>query len=219
MIEIATGNEIEVLADEFNKMAGEIKNAYQGLEDKVQQRTKELTALLDVAATATQSFDIDVVLRQVAEKISEIFELYAVLIYLYEPNQTDLRVRALTGYAPQEFAQKLFKRGQGIVGRVADTGEPLLFADAQSDPAYLAASQSQAAKELGIHFFAGFPIKSKGRVLGAIVCNGRLPRQLTEPEHRLLTSMADRSARPSTTLTCLTKQKVKAQSSNGAIAK
>jgi GAF domain-containing protein len=44
---------------------------------------------------------------------------------------------------------------------------------------------------LGIHFFAGFPIISKGRVLGAIVCNGRSPRQLTEPEHRLLTSMAD----------------------------
>lgn len=190
-IEIATGNEIEVLADEFNKMAGEIKNAYQGLEDKVQQRTKELTALLDVAATATQSFDIDVVLRQVAEKISEIFDLYAVLIYLYEPNQTDLRVRALTGYAPQGFTQRLFKRGQGIVGRVAETGEPLLFADAQSDPAYLAASQSHAAKELGIHFIASFPIKSKGRVLGAIVCNGRLPRQLTEPERRLLTSMAD----------------------------
>ena len=190
-IEIATGNEIEVLADEFNKMAGEIKNAYQGLEDKVQQRTKELTALLDVAATATQSFDIDTVLRQVAGKIADIFELDAVLIYLFEANQIDLRVRASAGYTTEGFAQKLFTRGQGIVGKVAETGEPILFADAQNDPSYLAMSPSGASKELAIRFFATFPIKSKGRVLGAIACNGRAPRQITEPEHRLLTSMAD----------------------------
>ena len=190
-IEIATGNEIEVLADEFNKMAGEIKNAYQGLEDKVQQRTKELTALLDVAATATQSFDIDTVLRQVAGKIADIFELDAVLIYLFEANQIDLRVRASAGYTTEGFAQKLFTRGQGIVGKVAETGEPILFADAHNDPSYLAIAQAALQKNWPSVFLPAFRSnRREGSWAPSSAMAGRRGK-LTEPEHRLLTSMAD----------------------------
>ncbi len=42
-LEIKTGDEIEILADEFNKMAAHLKDAYTGLEHKVGERTRELT--------------------------------------------------------------------------------------------------------------------------------------------------------------------------------
>jgi signal transduction histidine kinase len=42
-LEIKTGDEIEILADEFNRMAGHLKAAYTGLEHKVAERTHELT--------------------------------------------------------------------------------------------------------------------------------------------------------------------------------
>ena len=42
-LEIKTGDEIEILADEFNKMAAHLKEAYTGLEHKVAERTRELT--------------------------------------------------------------------------------------------------------------------------------------------------------------------------------
>jgi signal transduction histidine kinase len=41
-IELKTGDEIEVLAEEFNKMTENLREAYSGLEKKVQQRTHEL---------------------------------------------------------------------------------------------------------------------------------------------------------------------------------
>ena len=42
-LDIKTGDEIEILADEFNEMAAHLNEAYRGLEHKVAERTQELT--------------------------------------------------------------------------------------------------------------------------------------------------------------------------------
>ena len=41
-LELKTGDEIEVLAEEFNRMAANLREAYSGLEKKVGERTREL---------------------------------------------------------------------------------------------------------------------------------------------------------------------------------
>jgi signal transduction histidine kinase/HAMP domain-containing protein len=190
-LEIKTGDEIEVLAEKFNKMVDEIKNSYQSLEDNVQQRTRELAALFDVAATATQSLDLSPILQEVAEKITDIFGLDSTRIYLIDRAQEELRVRAAVGYNPKGFIQSVFGRGQGIVGKATEAGEPIIFEDVQSDPRYAELSHSGGSKSIGYRFFAAIPIKAKGKSLGAIACNGRLARRLTEQEIRLMSSMAD----------------------------
>jgi signal transduction histidine kinase len=42
-LHLKTGDEIEILADEFNEMAGHLRDAYTGLERKVTERTQALT--------------------------------------------------------------------------------------------------------------------------------------------------------------------------------
>jgi signal transduction histidine kinase len=42
-LDLKTGDEIEILADEFNQMAAHLREAYAGLERKVAERTRELT--------------------------------------------------------------------------------------------------------------------------------------------------------------------------------
>jgi signal transduction histidine kinase len=44
-LELKTGDEIEVLADEFNRMTDNLREAYSGLEKKVEERTRELALL------------------------------------------------------------------------------------------------------------------------------------------------------------------------------
>ena len=41
-LELKTGDEIEVLAEEFNKMTQSLQQAHAGLEHKVAARTQEL---------------------------------------------------------------------------------------------------------------------------------------------------------------------------------
>ncbi|MGH7845764.1 MAG: sensor histidine kinase [Candidatus Binatia bacterium] len=42
-LDVKTGDEIEVLAEEFNKMTAHLREAYSGLEQKVAERTQELS--------------------------------------------------------------------------------------------------------------------------------------------------------------------------------
>jgi signal transduction histidine kinase len=52
-IDVRTGDELQQLAEQFNRMAGELKESYAGLERKVEERTVELkTTLEQQTATA-----------------------------------------------------------------------------------------------------------------------------------------------------------------------
>jgi signal transduction histidine kinase len=53
-LNIKTGDEIEVLADEFNKMTEHVSEAHAGLERKVAERTKALTFVNEKLAEASQ---------------------------------------------------------------------------------------------------------------------------------------------------------------------
>jgi HAMP domain-containing protein len=46
-ITVRTGDELESLAGEFNRMAAQLQESYAGLERKVEQRTHELTEALE----------------------------------------------------------------------------------------------------------------------------------------------------------------------------
>ena len=53
-LDLKTGDEIEILADEFNEMAGHLRDAYTGLERKVAERTQELTVANEKLEEASQ---------------------------------------------------------------------------------------------------------------------------------------------------------------------
>ena len=74
-LDLKTGDEIEVLADEFNKMTSQLQESYSNLEQKVEDRTKELTETLEqqtatseiLGVIASSPTDIQPVLNVVAE--------------------------------------------------------------------------------------------------------------------------------------------------------
>jgi signal transduction histidine kinase len=86
------------------------------------------------------------------------------------------------------------KRGQGVIGHVAESGEPMMFEDVHADPRYAALSATKATLNAKLGFFAVFPIKTHARVFGVILFSARSPRKLTGDETRLLTSMSEHLA-------------------------
>jgi len=190
-VEIGTGDEIQSLADEFNRMAKELQASHATLEEKVEQRTRELAALYDVTTTVNQSLDLEPVLQEVIQKITGIFGFDATRILLFDPAMKELHLAASFENRPELWGRvAVIQRGQGITGKVADTGEPRIFEDTQNDPLYQQLSQSRANEKIGLRFLAVFPIKAKTSCVGSMVCAGQSPRRLTANETKLLTSMA-----------------------------
>ena len=193
--EIRTGDEIEELAAEFNKMTAALQNSYATLEQKVDQRTKEISALYSVTTAVNQSLALKNILDAVIAKIAEIFRFESTRVFLFNHEMEELEVQASFETAAEySTPTRIFKRGEGIIGRVAESAEPMIFEDIRTDPRYAALSATRSKYSAKLCFFAVFPIKTESRVFGAILFNARSPRKLTSDETRLLTSMSEHLA-------------------------
>ena len=79
-IEIRTGDELEALANQFNRMSGQLRESYAGLERKVEVRTQELknsldqqTAISEILRVISSSpTDVQPVLDAVAERAAQL---------------------------------------------------------------------------------------------------------------------------------------------------
>jgi diguanylate cyclase (GGDEF)-like protein/PAS domain S-box-containing protein len=73
-------------------------------------------------------------------------------------------------------SQASFKRGEGLAGRVWETGTPVSVQDVASDDS----PRSAAAVAAGLKGIVGFPVRSGRRVVGMIALHTWAPRELDE---------------------------------------
>ena len=64
-IDVRTGDELEALAGEFNRMTAQLRESYAGLERKVEERTSDLTRALDYQAASAE------ILSSISNSISD----------------------------------------------------------------------------------------------------------------------------------------------------
>ena len=90
-IEVRTGDELEALADEFNRTTAKLQESYAGLEQKVAERTEELTrslaelrALGDVVQAVNSSLDLQQVLVTIVTHAVQLSGAREGTIYEYD---------------------------------------------------------------------------------------------------------------------------------------
>ena len=145
-IETKTGDEVRALAEQFNVMAGALKESYAGLEQKVAERTVELerraaqmAAINDIAIKVSSILSLDELLPYVTDLLRDAFQYYVVSISLIEEGSDYIVLRAgagAAGGAIHPIGHRL-KLGQGINGWVAERGETVLANDVTMDPRFL----------------------------------------------------------------------------------
>jgi len=188
-------DEIGRLASELNKMADILQNAYSSLEEKVEQRTAQISALYEVTTAVNRSLDLERVLGEVVERITRIFQFDSTRVYLFDSERQNLMLRAFfDGRAEVGQAVEQFSHDDRVVGHVAKTGETIVIGDLDSEPRYREMSRSNASLNPGFHFLAMQPIKIHGKILGTLVLSGKEPRTLADDELRLITSMCEHIA-------------------------
>lgn len=180
--------EIEFLTTLAGQSAMAIHNAM--LHQETRRSAEELSALHELTIATTRTLDLEQALRSAIQKISEIFHFDAARIFLFDSEMSELRVAAAYE-AESELWKSLsrFSRGQGIVGRVAETTEPVIFEDIENDPRYQEYSDSKILAKTGAKFLAALPIATKLKTWGVVVIVGKGSRRLQPNELRLLNSM------------------------------
>jgi len=135
-------NDVMVIETLANQIAVAIENAqlYEAVqrelterkraEEKVRQRTSQLEALREVGLELTAQLDLDTLLLSIVSRAAELLGAASGGIYLYRPEQDVLEWIVSVGphAAPAGIT---LHRGEGLSGKVLETGEPLIVDDYQ----------------------------------------------------------------------------------------
>jgi diguanylate cyclase (GGDEF)-like protein len=184
-IEIRTNDEIEQLANEFNRMAQSLKDSYGQLEQRVADRTRELSALNVIATTVNQSLKLQEILDDTLVKILEVVQVDAGAVHLWDEEERTLRLQSYRGI-PEEMIQTIMSIGEGeyITGRVIQTGEPIHIHNAQEGH-----PTESPLLRAGFRSVVCIPLRSKARLLGTLIVGSRSPHTFTAGEMQLLFSI------------------------------
>lgn len=194
-VAVESKDEIGELATTFNEMADTIKTAQDELETRVQRRTQELSLLYGVTTQLNQTLELSNVLNYTLAHIRDYFHFDAIRFYLFDERFETLNlVHAHSSSTLVEDSPVVFRPGEGLVGKVAESGEAIVFEDTHSDPPYGAMTRSNSARTAGLHFVAVMPVKTKSQTFGVAVLSKRAPQSLGDDGARLLNAICEQIA-------------------------
>lgn len=192
-IEIATGDEIEDLANQFNKMAHKLKLFYIGLEEnvkekswKIEHQNKELSILYSIAATLNQALPIRELLDLTLHKMLDVMEADGGIIWMAQPpaGSSPITATKLPTLSPGQMSS-LIELIHHISLQVRQTGELWATENLAVDGRL----EAVRSTDPGFVSLAGIPLTSRDHVLGILFLLYRDIRALTSREEKLLASV------------------------------
>ncbi len=157
-------------------------------EEEIRQRTAQLEALREVSLELTTQLDLDALLHSVVSQAVELLGGAAGGLNLYRPDRDVLEWTASIGLDPVP-SKAVLRRGEGLAGKVMETGEPLIVDDYQ-------AWEKRAAIWEGYPLGAlvGVPVRWGEEFLGVLEVMADPPRTFSPADAELLSLFASQAA-------------------------
>jgi len=197
-------DEFGTLARAFNSMTAQLRGLIGGLEQRVAERTADLErhsryleAAAQVGQAASSILESDQLIRQVVELIRERFGLYYVGLFLVDETNEWAVLRAGMGAgSAHEAGRAMLARGHRLqIGSGSMIGWSIANARARVALEAGADAVRLATKELpDTRSEAALPLRSRGRVLGALTVQSSQPGAFDPDAIVVLQTMADQVA-------------------------
>ncbi len=199
-VDITSRDEIGILADVFNRMAGELEVLYNDLEAKVAERTRllqqanyqiqrraiQLQASLEVGQAVTSILDPDALLDHVVRVVRDCFYYSYVAVYTTDESGEGLVLRASAGEADPFHGAYVTGESSGAVGQAFRDGRAVL----ESRPVSIKVGPplSYARAE------AALPLRLGDRVLGVMDVQSTQPEAFDQDDVSVLQNVANQVA-------------------------
>jgi signal transduction histidine kinase/HAMP domain-containing protein len=178
-LEIRTGDELQALADEFNRMTTQLQESHANLERQVEERTRELArsveelkALGEVSQAVSSSLDLQTVLTTVVDRAVQISGASAGVIYEYDEAIQEFRLRASHG-VEEELIDILMRAriqvGTGAVGRAAATRAPVQVTDMLNEGGTILPQVRPLLAQSGYQSLLAVPLLIEQQIVGGLV--------------------------------------------------
>ncbi len=166
-----------------------LRNA--SLYEEAERNRHRLEVLNDVSRQLAAVHDTDEVLTLIVNQAARLVKAEAAGLRLLEGD--DLVVGARTESAAPLMIRPRIKPGESLTGKVVAGGETVVVEDLSQDTTFDPAHK-RSALEHGFRGFVGVPLKSRGRVLGALNVYTQGARHFQPDEIDLLAGLADQAS-------------------------
>lgn len=181
-----SSDEVGRLSGAFNAMTQDLARSRQEIEEfnrEILRRSQELSTLNAIAASVSQSLDLQTVMEAALDKVLSLMDADAGGILLWDEAGTGLEYRAHRGLSPAfvEGVARL-RPGEGIAGRVAASGQPIVVDDIAVDDRIT----RDVVRRSGLHSFASIPLTAKDQIVGVMNVARRDLRRFDTRDMQLL---------------------------------
>ena len=95
--------------------------------------TEQLMACVELGKAVTSTLDREQILRIILNRLSQLIQALNWTLYIVDEEARELRFEVVVGLEGQDFKDIHLKIGEGLAGKVAATGEPILIRDVTKD--------------------------------------------------------------------------------------
>jgi signal transduction histidine kinase len=199
-IVVNTGDELEGLADQFNRMSGQLRESYAGLERKVEQRTGELTEALEyqtaisevLRVISSSTTDVTPVFEAIMESAMRLFGAPIAAVFRYDGRLVHLVAQRGWPAEAIEDARRYYPGPPDphmSSGRAILSGQTQTIVDTRADKAYDLAT----AKVGQWRRMIAAPMLKDGKVVGVITVAWPDPGVTPPRQTELLKTFADQA--------------------------
>jgi signal transduction protein with GAF and PtsI domain len=169
--------------------AGAIDRAL--LYDNMNRQIGELTTLAKVSQTVTSPIYLDEMLDLVVEMAAKVMGAPVCTLRLIDPNGRDLVMRSINSTGVEFHRRPLLHVGEGVSGLVVRDRVPVKVLDIRTSPLY---PFHDLAQQEGLVSMLSVPLTVRERVIGALNCYTTQPRQFSDSEVALFSTLANQTA-------------------------
>lgn len=191
-------DEVGMITNTQNFLTEQVRVEFEDLEKQVSARTAELTRRTKQLETAAQVaresaliLNIDQLLKQTTQLISDRFGYYHVGVFLVDDLKENVVFYASNSPGGKRMLERKHKLqiGQGVVGVTAQRRVPSLVADVAKDPTYVANPDlPQTRSELAL------PLQARERLIGVLDVQSMQTEAYSEEDIRILRILTDQLA-------------------------
>ncbi len=138
--EVLSNDEVGLLASSFNYMANEIGEVYYSLEQKVEERTRQIQTASEVAQNITTSSSLDDMLQKTTDLLVQQFGYQQASIYMLDRSGKFIDFKIGSGAATTGLREKNYRiemDSPSIIGWVASNNQSRIASDVSEDPLHL----------------------------------------------------------------------------------
>lgn len=191
-VETRGEDEFSRLALSFNAMAVQLEGLVGGLEQRVAERTRDLSITAEIGQSVVALHDPRDLMNEIVELIRRRFGFYHAQVFLLDDARENANLVASTGTAGRELLVRkhsLPVGSQSVIGQVAAQGTPVIALDTDISAVHrknelLPDTRSEMA----------LPMRIGDHVIGALDVQSVAPNAFDEDDVAIFQTMADQLA-------------------------